>query len=387
MIGPHAEADPAVLLVSFLVMPGSATGPEPALVTGADRHPARLYALIAGDSSSGRKGTAGSEIERIFARADPAWHQDRIERGIQSAEALVARAGDSDDPRLLLVETEFGRLLAATARRPNLASVIKDAWAGRPLRTTTKDPSASRRADGAHIAILGHITPAELADRLTATDTYSGFANRFLYAAVRRSKLLPRGGSLAETDVDLLAAKSAAAITAARGYAARHGPDLGLPRTEAYWELWEQLYCGELQHRPPGLAGIVTSRAAPILQRLALAYALADASPHVSASHLQAARALWTYSQASATAIFGTITGSRDADRVLRALADGPLTRTGIAALFHRNKTARQLDQIITAITDTGHVRHHRQATTGRPSDTYHLIQPGTAAGDDPGPQ
>ena len=140
VIGPHTEADPAALLVSYLVMLGSAIGPEPALVTGADRHPARLYALIAGDSSSGRKGTAGSEIERTFARADPACHHDRIERGIQSAEALVARAGDSDDPRLLLVETEFGRLLAATARRPDLASVIKDAWDGRPLRTTTQGP-------------------------------------------------------------------------------------------------------------------------------------------------------------------------------------------------------------------------------------------------------
>jgi hypothetical protein len=149
-IEPHTEADPAALLISYLVMLGNACGPQPSAV-GADWHPGRLFALIVGDSATGRKGTAGSEIERLFDLAEPDWFASRVERGIQSAEAVIARAGDSGrDPRLLLTEFEFGRLLATMSRRPNLSSVLKEAYDGRPLSTITKDPANRRTARGCY---------------------------------------------------------------------------------------------------------------------------------------------------------------------------------------------------------------------------------------------
>ena len=41
---------------------------------------------------------------------------------------------------------------------------------------------------------IGHITVEELRRNLTETETSNGFANRFLWCCVRRSKLLPEGG-------------------------------------------------------------------------------------------------------------------------------------------------------------------------------------------------
>jgi hypothetical protein len=87
-IEPHTEGDPAALLLSFLVMFGNAVGREPKLLTGGDPHPARLFAVLVGDSATGRKGTAGSQIERLFEIAEPDWFGDRIQYGIASAEAV-----------------------------------------------------------------------------------------------------------------------------------------------------------------------------------------------------------------------------------------------------------------------------------------------------------
>lgn len=48
---------------------------------------------------------------------------------------------------------------------------------------------------GAHISLIGHITKQELLARLDDTSKANGFANRFLWALVKRSKCLPEGGS------------------------------------------------------------------------------------------------------------------------------------------------------------------------------------------------
>jgi hypothetical protein len=396
-IGPHTEGDPAALLLSYLVMLGNACGPQPSVFIGADHHPGRLYCLIAGDSATGRKGSAGSEIDRVFDLAVPDWFVNRIERGIQSAEAVVARAGDtSRDPRLLLTEFEFGRLLATMARRPNLPSTLKEAWDGRPLSTVTKDPANRRTARGAHISIVGHITASELADRLSAVDIASGFANRFLYVSVKRSKLLSRGGSLPGEVLEKLAGETREVVEFAHELALRHldpvsrelcgyhgvFPPVELRRTEGYFGLWDELYLGpdghggELLRHPAGVPGIVTSRAEAQVTRLAVVFALADRSEVVDLPHLEAALAVWRYCEASASAIFGTLTGNRDADRVLRELRNGDLTRKEASALFSRNKSATQLDQIMAEVMATGLAETCIRGTGRHATTVYSLKKP-----------
>src|SRR5256885_12796428 len=74
-----------------------------------------------------------------------------------------------------------------------LSAIIRDAWDRGELGTMTK--FSAERATGAHVAILGHITQAELLRHLSETEQANGFANRFLWAFVQRSKFLPEGGS------------------------------------------------------------------------------------------------------------------------------------------------------------------------------------------------
>ena len=130
--------------------------------------------------------------------------------------------GETRDPRLLLAEPEFGRLLATMARRPNLPGTLKAAWDGQPLSTVTKDLAGRRTARGAHISIIAHVSAVELADRLSTVDVASGFANRFLYASVGRSKLLPRGGSLPVDVLEKLADETREVVEFAHELALRH---------------------------------------------------------------------------------------------------------------------------------------------------------------------
>jgi Protein of unknown function (DUF3987) len=386
-IAPHTEGWPAALLVSYLTMLGNAMGPQPSVSVGADKHPGRLFSLVVGDSATGRKGTAGSEVERVFVLAEPEWYGGRLERGIQSAESIVARADNriSHDPRLLLTEFEFGRLLAVMRLRPNLTSVLKEAYDGRPLAVATKDPRNRRSAVGAHISIIGHVTASELSDRLTAVDIDSGFGNRFLYCVAARSQLLPRGGALPEDDLEKLADRTSAAVQFAHELALRdldlvsrelcayHGvyPQVELQRTAGFWEMWDRLYTTDFERRLPGTAGAVTSRAPSQVLRLAVIFALADLSASVDVAHLNAAAAVWEYCRHSAVAVFGTMTGNRDADRVLRALRNAPMTRNDIYVMLGRSRSRKQMDDLIGVLTGTGLVRSTVLSTSGRPGTTY----------------
>jgi hypothetical protein len=392
-IEPHTEADPVALLLHFLVMFGSAIGDGPHLRIGYTWHPARLFALIVGDAAIGRKGTAGDAIERLMELAVPDWYEHLLMRGAQSAEAIIAHVDDNaDDSRLLILETEFGRLLSTMARRGNLSSTLKSAFDGKPLAAETKRAQTSLRATRAHIAVIGHITPAELAERLSDTDVSSGFASRFLYAVVVRSKRLPGGDGLDDDAVDKLATKIRDIVERTREIAlgmtdpisaALHDhfgtmPRVELAMTSAFRWRWEQLYAGPLDEHLPGAAGIVTDRAAAHVLRLAVTYALADETTpmRVDVEHLDAAYAVWRYCVESAQQIFGGVTGSSDADRVLRELqrvSGHKLSRSDVWSIFGRHASKAKISLVVEQLLDTGLVERRVERTDGRSREVYVL--------------
>ena len=71
-------------------------------------------------------------------------------------------------------------------------------------------------ATGAHVSIIAHVTREELVANLTETERANGFANRFLFAWVRRSKILPEGGSLDRALLGQLAGELARVVEFAR---------------------------------------------------------------------------------------------------------------------------------------------------------------------------
>jgi len=355
-IEQQTEADPVALLVQTLVSFGALVGRGPHYRVEGDEHHAQIFTLLVGETAKGRKGTSWGRVREIFSRV-PGW--PNVVDGLSSGEGLKwavrdpIRRPERDkfgtaveieidpgiaDKRLLVVESEFAQVLRQAQRAGNtLSATIRAAWDTGRLATLTKNDPVT--ATGAHIAIIGHITADELRAELTATDTANGFANRYLFACVRRARVLPFGGEpLPEPVAADLAGRIARAAERARRLQA-------VRMTDAARETWAAVY-PVLSAGHPGLFGAVTARAEAQCVRLALIHALMNGAEVIDRPHLLAALALWEYCEASARYIFGDALGDQVADEILRALrAAGAagMTRTAIRDLFGRNQSAEQI--------------------------------------------
>jgi hypothetical protein len=216
---PETEADPVGVLMSMLVAVGNVIGRKPSFPVEGDSHHTNLFAVMVGESSRGRKGTSWGRTLSLLANADPEWTKNCITTGLSSGEGLVWSVRDAvevlepikekgrilnyqmvikdmgvADKRLLVVESEYAQTLKVLKREGNtLSSILRQAWDSGALSVMTKNNAA--RATDTHASIVAHITRPELAKCMCDTDCWNGFANRFVWCLVRRSKLLPDGGN------------------------------------------------------------------------------------------------------------------------------------------------------------------------------------------------
>lgn len=190
LIEPQSEADPAALLIQFLAAFGNLIGRRPYFPVEADHHHTGLFVLIVGDTSVSRKGTAYGHIRQIMRKISPTWFE-RCMGGLSSGEGLIAEATQAHRHRLFVYTPEFARLLRVQRRQNNpLSQIIREAWDGGTLQIMTKNNPM--RVSDAHVSIIAHITAQELRPELTTVDQADGFANRFLIACAKRSKLTER---------------------------------------------------------------------------------------------------------------------------------------------------------------------------------------------------
>ena len=381
-IEPHSEADPAGLLTQFLTAFGNIVGNSPFYLVESDKHHANLFVIQVGDSARGRKGTGASRVRTLSQTADDIWSSERNASGLSSGEGLINSVRDEikkwdaknkcletidpgvRDKRLLVTEAEFAGALAVMDRSGNtLSPVIRNAWDGLPLQTLTKN--LPLRATGAHISIIGHITQDELRARLRRTDMANGFANRFLFCLVRRSKRLPYGGHVDDATLAQLGERLKQAV----GFAKTVGR---VTMTAAAAEAWAKAY-EELSADRPGLLGAVTARAEAQVIRLSLVYALIDCRGEIDTAHLEAAMAVWAYCDESAYLVFGDSLGDPVADDIITALRRSPagMTRTDISNLFGRNRTADQIGAALAKLLGLGLARFEQQQTQGRSAETW----------------
>jgi hypothetical protein len=209
-IEPHTESDPVALLIHQLVYFGNAVGRNAYTILDGANHYANIYAGTVGQSAKSRKGTAERRIRNMMRLVDHDWAEQRIQSGLSSGEGLIwtvrdpiykIKKGESvlddegiADHRVLFHEGEFFGVLTVMTRGGNtLSSVMRNAWDGHDiLQTITKNSPA--KSTGAHVSIVGHITEDELRQHLDHTSLLNGFANRFVFVLVKRSKSLPFGG-------------------------------------------------------------------------------------------------------------------------------------------------------------------------------------------------
>src|SRR5262245_47440340 len=213
-IDPFTEADRVSVLTNTLVGFGNVVGPIPFFKVQDTYHYLNTFIAQVGETSKGRKGTGWSTPRRMLTAVDYDWAK-RIAGGLSSGEGVVYAVRDqrtektpikdrgrvvdyqevivdhgADDKRLLLVEEELSQALKVMSREGNiLSAILRQAWDGGNLNPLTK--SNPIKATGAHISIIGHITKTELLRHLTATEQSNGFANRFCWFLVARSKCIP----------------------------------------------------------------------------------------------------------------------------------------------------------------------------------------------------
>lgn len=388
LIEPATEADPVAILAQLLVSFGNIVGRAPYFFIEAAEHHTNLFACLVGRSSKGRKGTSLNHVLRLAREIDEVWTAERVESGLSSGEGLIWAVRDPifkaerddktgevndvkvdngvTDKRLYVTEAEFAQTLKVMSRPTNiLSSIIRSAWDTGKLGTLVKNNPA--KATGAHISIAGHITEEELKRELTQCELFNGFANRFCWLAVKRSKFLPDGGVVPRGEFDELATELRTAIKRATavGEMKRDG------EARSYWcEIYPELSAERV-----GLAGAVTNRAEAQVLRLSMIYALGDGSSIIGVRHLRAALAFWEYCNQTARYLFGDRLADPNAQRIFDALKVHPegMTRSEISIqVFQRNIAKETLDCALQTLKNLGFADCCLEETTRRPAERWY---------------
>jgi hypothetical protein len=380
-----SEADPIAVMGTTLAFGAAAFGRSRWMHVGDSTHHSRLSVALVGASSRARKGTSIDPVRRIFSAAESALFARRstvlplrLSHGpLSSGEGLIdaikdRREGDPQDTggtidkRLLCIEGEFGAVLRALQRQGNnLGMVLRVAWDGWTLAPLTKHDKV--KASDPHICIIAHVTGQELKALLTASDVWNGFANRFLWLAVRRGAIVPFPQPMPDDDVARIGDEIARVIEHAHNYKGEAGRIVMSNSAQSHWA---DAYA-ELTQEHAGIFGAVTSRAEAQALRLAMTFALFDGSDRIELKHVEAALTFWRYASDSAAYIFGGAELDPVAQRVLEALKDGPKTQSEIVNLFSRHQNKDALRNVMSDLQERGRITMVLERTAGRPRSVW----------------
>ncbi len=382
-IEPYSESDPVALLTNFLIGFGSAVGWPPHFMVAATEHHVNQNAVLVGDTAKSRKGESWAPIRRLLQQASIDGWADRVTNGLSTGEGLIFTVRDAiekeredgkveiilegvEDKRLLVVEPEFARVLRVAGREGNtLSSIIRQAWDSDVLHVMTRQ--SPLEATNPHISLLGHITSEELSRELTATDMANGFANRFLFCAVKRSKLIPSPAPFEGETVSRLIEQVRDRLMRAQGIGR-------MRRTSDAETRWAEVY-EQLARADRGMVGSLLARGEAHVLRLSMIYALLDTSDEIRNEHLEAALSLWRYADASVRYLFGDSTGDPVADAIARELRRrGRMTGTEVMAVLGRNVSAARISAAASLLISLGKVRQSSVQSGGRPSTVWEWI-------------
>jgi len=390
-IAPHTEADPVGLIAVLLAASGAIVGPGPHVRVGGTQHGCRVWPLLVGATGAGRKDTVTAEV-RSFIRSfvDPEFEQNHLACGLSTGEGLIARVRDPEprdddgtdkrpkphpgveDKRLLVVESEFGRVLGVSKKDGNtISAVLRQAWDGDRMSVLTRGDPMS--ATGAHITVVGHVTPRELQLTLGEKDIAGGLANRFMTIIVHRSQHLPSSDTYPHEALDDLGNQLRGNLDVGRAL----GPVRRDAEAELLWckSLYAELSPDDLDD---GAAAEVIARGSAQVLRLALTYAVANGESEITRGSLLAARAFWRYVVESAGRLFGDASGITDLDRLrhfIQQKHEGR-TRTEINHLFNKNLSKERIDGLVSHLVKAGQAEMvtDGSVTAGRPAQRVRWI-------------
>lgn len=370
-LAPTTEAHPVAVLVQTLALVGAYVGDGPYVLIGGSRHHSRLWPLAMGATSKGRKGESWAQSVKFVGSLGSSiscFVDDCTASGLSSGEGLLAAFGASDDgslaeARLVVVESEFARVLSVGGRDGNtLLPMLRDLWDHGRARTMTR--AAPLRIEGAHLTVIGHVTPRELKIKLSAADVSGGTLNRFLPILVGRLRLLPHAPET--PDVSAIAGHLGDTLSKVRAAGSRR-----ITMTPDALVLWERIYRALDAADAGGLLSEVLARSPAQVQRIALIYSQADGSPVIEVEHLRAALAVVQYSTDSCRLVFGEAAGSGDLGKLSDELrTTKQLTGAEVSAVFGRNRSKDVLRELVDQLVAAGEAeRKTEPGAAGRPTE------------------
>ncbi|TCO57647.1 DUF3987 domain-containing protein [Caldanaerobacter subterraneus] len=387
-IEPYTEADNVAILMSFLTTIGNYIGKNIYTKVAADTHGTNIFTLLIGDTAKARKGTSLGPVREVFKRIDEEYIKTKNVEGLASGEGLIWAIRDKredyikdkktgefvkeivdlgvEDKRLLVTESEFATILKRMQREGNVLSpIIRQAWDGYKIQSLSKNNPAI--VTGPHVSIIGHITVEELRNHLRDVELFNGFANRFIWQCVRRSKLLPEGPVIPDTIYNEIIQKLVNVFRWARENKGE------IRRDDEATEFWKEAY-PILTEGKDGVIGAITSRAEAQVLRLSLIYAILDKSKVIRKEHIEGAIAIWQRSEQSIEFVFGDSTGDEVQDKIIEALKRGPMTQTEIFVnVFNRKIPAIRIKDTLQRLSAKGLISGGSIPTKGRPKTVWEL--------------
>ena len=361
---PHTEACDAAILALLLTELGNAIGRTPHIRVESDRHTCALFVALVGRSARGRKGTAGSRVRGLMNEAADGWAANAPFSGFGSGEGVITElaAGDRKGHQLLVDERELSVLLTIANRENSiLSAVIRNGWDGLPLRRRIKGERMV--VTDYHLSAVGHITDDELRRKLTVTEMANGFGNRWLWVYSDRSRRLPFGGDFGPDQMKYCGDELTKALALAERVEQITFGASARPR-------WEQIYNLVADSELPGLIGAITNRAEAYILRIALIHAVLAGSRVIDLPHLEAAWALWRYSEDTCRHIWGDLTGDPDLDKLVAAVRRAGDVGLSFTEAYERVFAKhRSVAPIAARGVRAGLLRIEREETDGRPRE------------------
>jgi hypothetical protein len=312
---------------------------------------------------------------------------------------MISRVADDHtaDCRLMIVETEFGRLVETMARTGTLSAQLRNAWDGRTMqRATTK---ITHRASRAHISVLGMITSEELLRHHRRLAQAGGLESRILYCFTAPSADIspftraPENYEYLAERVRVVLEASRDAVMAQTDPVSRHlltlrgiQPRTELPVDDEVAGGWERLVKARLPVPGEGFRGL-HSRAESQVIRLAAAYAMADMAPEIRPGHAEAALAVLSYCARTAEVVFGVPVAQlpprvdpRVTAKIVRHLHDRfpdwvPRDEIG-SGVLHGNVPAADVDVALADLAAKRLLERRQTPTAGRPREEFRLVAP-----------
>lgn len=377
LVEPTTESDPHALLFTLLQTFGCDVSKNPYFETDGKKQRTNLLGSLAGPTNAGRKGTALSNVKKLYELINPEFVNKNFCTGMTSGEGITSKIRDTsdsdkgvDDKRLFVVETEFAKPLNNMKREgSNLGGTIRQIFDCDKIGSMARGNQDSCLEP--RVAIHAHSTVEELKGMLAEMDKVNGFGNRFLFVCTRRSKELPHGGNVHFPALFALAERIKSVVIRAQTQV------LEMKWSPEAYVLWETVY-SDLTSDDDGK---LVSRGAPIVVRLAMIYALMDPITYtygvvhgdchkVLIEHLKAALEVWRYCKDSAIHIFGDARYAALANSILDKLKSaGPIgmTQTQISLSFSRNKSASELQRALLLLKGKGIIKSTEEPTNGRP--------------------